>query len=83
MTDPKEAKKKAKERMEGVIKGLDLGNGISVSMGYGDNIDYFYTNKMEAPTGLAHDLKIEVSSSQEDDAELLHHLLEKTRNSKI
>jgi hypothetical protein len=38
---------------------------------------------MEAPTGLAHDLKIEVSSSQEDDAELLHHLLEKTRNSKI
>lgn len=72
-------KKTSKQTLEEVMRELDLGDGITVSMGVGDNIDYFYTNKVDTPQGLSIDLEVEISSSQTDDAELLHYLLTKSR----
>ncbi len=74
-----------KDTLEETIRSLDLGDGITVSMGLGENISYFYTNQMETPFGLPRGIQVEVSSSYHDDKELLHYLLNKTRqnNSEI
>ena len=65
------------------MRGFDLGEGVSVSIGNGENIDYFYTNKMPSPEGLPMKLEVEISASQTDDKELLHYLLTKVREQKL
>lgn len=75
----KKEKITSKKTREEIMRSFDLGEGVTVSMGYGDKIDYFYTNTIKPPQGLPLDLEIEVSSSQTDDAQLLHYLLTKSR----
>lgn len=74
-------KKNNQEKITEIVRELDDGEGITVSLGVGDNVDYFYTNRIKPPKGMADDFVVEISSSQSDNAELLHYLLTKSRNS--
>jgi len=61
------------------LRDLDQGGGVTLTMGVGDRIDYYFTNKLETPEGLPKDLKVEVSSVEHNNKELLHHLLQETK----
>lgn len=71
-------KAKSEEKTLEILRNLGGSDGVEFTMGVGDRVDYYYSNKMESPVGLAHDLKIEVSSTEYANKELLHHLLQKT-----
>lgn len=71
-------KVKSEEKTLEILRDLGGSDGVEFTMGVGDRVDYYYSNKIEPPVGLAHDLKIEISSTERDNKELLHHLLQKT-----
>lgn len=61
------------------IRDLDLGGGVELTTGVGDRMDYYYTNKLETPEGLPKDLRVEMSSTERENRELLHILLQETK----
>jgi len=75
------SKLEREEKTLQTLRDLDQGGGVTLTMGVGDRVDYFYNSKLETPEGLPKDLKVEMSSTEYDNKELLHHLLEKTRSS--
>jgi len=61
---------------------FDLGDGIEMSMGVGDDVDYYFSNKNSALArgyGLP-SLEVEISSTEAENEAVLHLLLEKTRS---
>lgn len=71
--------KYSKEEQERALaRKFDLGEGINITFGDGDKVNYFFTNKVEGIKmstkkvfGL---LEVEMSSSQVDDEQLLKKL---------
>lgn len=76
----KDKLEKEEKALQG-LRDLDLGGGVELTMGVGDRVDYYYTNKLEVPEGLPKDLRVEMSSIQDDNKELMHNLLQKMRSS--
>jgi hypothetical protein len=66
------------EKKRSLMRDFDLGEGISVSMGVGDQIDYFFTNKVEgikkSSKKALGDLEVEFSSTLTEDQDLLKKL---------
>lgn len=66
------------ERERELARKFDLGEGINITFGEGEKVNYFFTNKVEGikPStkkafGL---LEVEMSSTQADDEQLLKKL---------
>ena len=72
--------REAEERLRQTIRELDFGDGVEVTMGLGDRVTYRFSNNLkplQKTTGTP--IAVEFSSSEAENKELLHHLLQRTR----
>jgi len=66
------------ERERELARKFDLGEGINITFGDGEKVNYFFTNKVEGAKARSRqaigDLEVEISSTQTDDQRLLEKL---------
>lgn len=66
------------EQTRSTMRKLDQGDGISVTMGVGDDVDYFFTNKVDgikrSTKKALGEIEVEISSAKADDERLLQKL---------
>jgi predicted ATP-grasp superfamily ATP-dependent carboligase len=61
-----------------LARKFDRGEGVSISFGDGEKVNYFFTNRVEGIKARSRqaigDLEVEISSTQTDDEQLLKKL---------
>lgn len=66
------------ENRRELMRKLDFGEGVSITIEDGEKVDYFFTNRVEGVKARSKqavgDLEVEISSSQVDDEQLLKKL---------
>lgn len=73
-------KRDAEERLRDRIRELDLGDGITASMGVGKPTYHFSNRLPSLRKDNGTTIAVEFSSTEDENKELLHFLLQRTRS---